>query len=338
MKKSRGLLSVILFAMLTASLVFFGTSIGFSQEYTTSGERQWLTGEALDLTIAYYNRQIYHVNSPIVVEFSIANQGFASFLFQDSDNKVFTFDFEVLTRTNREVPHSRAYAVQIQQFEPVHYGEIALKHHEVYGARIDLNEWFDFTGAGEYVIRGVFYPNLKTGSDDDVRMYSDNVLYLDLKPPYTEEIREQEKRERIARLEAEDLAPYEVIELMLESLQEKNFDLFFVYIKFDEFIRQFQNARQLYLQASDAEKPRVIEQFKEYLQGENDLEEIPFSETIPADFTIERTVIDNEAGDAEVIVIETFKYRNLVERKRYKYFLHRYGGKWLLENYTVTNL
>jgi hypothetical protein len=70
--------------------------------------------------------------------------------------------------------------------------------------------------------------------------------------------------------------------------------------------------------------------------GMNNLEDVPFSETIPADYEIERTLI--EKRDAIVTVVETFKYLNLVERKRYNYKLHLYGDKWLLDNYSVVNI
>ena len=70
--------------------------------------------------------------------------------------------------------------------------------------------------------------------------------------------------------------------------------------------------------------------------NENRLEEIPYSEAVPADFEIERTVV--ESRDAQVSVVQTFKYLGVVEMKRYTYTLHLYGDMWLVEGYTVVNM
>jgi hypothetical protein len=139
-------------------------------------------------------------------------------------------------------------------------------------------------------------------------------------------------------LKAEDLPPYQVIDTILGALQEKDFDTFFMYVKFDRFIQQFNTAWERYQAARDMNKPQVVQEFKSYLRGENQMEELPFSEFIPVEYEIEQTVIDNQARDAEVTVLETFKYRNLYEKKRYTYHLHRYGDLWMLESYTVVKL
>ena len=142
----------------------------------------------------------------------------------------------------------------------------------------------------------------------------------------------------LARLQAEDLPPYQVVETVLQALQEKDFETFFLYVRFDRFIQQFDNAWKRYQAARDVDKPAVIQGFKEYLRGMNQLEPKPFSEFIPADFQVQRTVIDNQERDAEVTVLETFRYLSLVEQKRYTYHLHRYGNLWMLVSYTVQQL
>ncbi|MFW6181369.1 MAG: hypothetical protein ACOC8N_06435 [Spirochaetota bacterium] len=319
--------------------VGFSSSIGHSQEYTNgSGDPAWLTGESIQVTIAYYNRQIYYVNSPIWVEVRIANHGFTPFLFHDADIKLFTYDFQVLTRENRPVEHSRRYQVDFHHHQPVLYKEITLKHNEVYAVRIDISRWFDLDRPGEYVIRGVFYPLLNTGAAADERIRSHNQLDLRLNPPYSEEVRRREKQEELARLQAEYLPPYQVVETVLKALQEKDFETFFLYVKFDRFIQQFKNSWRRYQEARDVDKPAVIQEFKGYLRGLNQLEPMPFSEFIPTGFEIQRTVIDNQKRDAEVTVLQTHRYGNLEEQKRYVYHLHRYGDLWMLVSYAVQNL
>jgi hypothetical protein len=286
--------------------------------------------------IKYYNKEIYYVDRPIIVEFQIINNWIDPFLFITSFNKAFTFDFEIRTSTNRLIEHSPNYTIRTTQFEPILNDEIILKNNEVYGVRIDVSNWFDLRESGEYLIRGVFYPNLKTGALDDIHIYSENELYLNLNPPITEKLQRIMEVEEIRRLKAESLPPYEVVNFLLHALQERDFEKYFLYINFESFIQQFNNSRTLYRDAPDKNKPAIIEEFKGYLMGMNNLEDVPFSETIPADYEIERTLI--EKREAIVTVVETFKFLNLVERKRYTYKLHLYGDKWLLDNYSVVNI
>ncbi len=317
-------------------MIFFCINIGFSQDIkNNSGTNSGQTTD-IGVSIKYYNKQMYFVNRPIIVEFQIVNRGFPPYLFITSYNKMFTFDFEILTPTHQGVDHSREYTVRTTQFEPILNDEITLKNNEEYGVRIDISRWFDLNKPGEYLIKGVFYPHLKTGADDDIRIYTENELFLTLNPPFEKQVQQARELEEIKKMKAESLPPYDVIKALLQAIQARDYEKYFLFIKFDKFILQFSRAREKYIAAHDIDKPAVIEEFKLYLKGLNRLEEVPFSETIPADFDIEKTVI--EKRNATVTVIETFKYLQLVEKKRYTYYLHLYGDKWLLESYSVVNI
>ncbi len=325
-----------LFQPVLLLLIFFCINIGFSQDITNNSDANSELTTNIGVSITYHNKRMYFVNRPIIVEFQIVNRGFSPFLFITSYNKMFTFDFEILTPTHQEVAHSREYTVRTTQFEPILNDEITLKHNETYGVRIDVSSWFDLSEPGEYLIKGIFYPQLKTGADDDVRINTENELYLNLNPPFEEQVQKAMEIEEIKKMKAENLPPYDVVKFLLQALQAHDYDKYFLYIKFDKFIMQFGRAREKYIAAHDIDKPAVIEEFKQYLKGLNRLEEVPFSEVIPADFDIEKTVI--EKRNATVTVIETFKYLQLVEKKRYTYYLHLYGDKWLLESYSVVNI
>jgi hypothetical protein len=303
-------------------------NIGFSLESTTGP-----AVPEIDVFIQFHDRRIYYVGDPVIVEFQITNRSAKPYLFLTSFDEVFTFDFEVKSVSNRAVEHSIPYAIERTKFEPVLNDEITLKPFEVYGARIDICRWFDLKEPGEYVVRGVFFPRLVT--DPAERVPSGNELFLSLNPAFTETARERKREDEIVRLKAEDLPPYEVVDFLIQSLIDRDFEKFFIYINFEKYIMGFDNAKRKYLSARDVDKPAVLEEFKRYLKGENNLEGIPFSETIPVDFEIVKTVI--EGPKAEVTVTQTSKYLRYTERKQYTYFLHRFGDKWLLERYQVVN-
>jgi hypothetical protein len=229
------------FSQIVKKLLFcifciFLFNIGFSQDNTKPSEMYFTDdspsikkGQTLSFLksdevipsvfIKYYNKEIYYVDRPIIVEFQIINNRIDPFLFITSFNKAFTFDFEIRTSTNRLIEHSPNYTIRTTQFEPILNDEIILKNNEVYGVRIDVSNWFDLRESGEYLIRGVFYPNLKTGALDDIHIYSENELYLNLNPPITEKLQRIMEVEEIRRLKAESLPPYEVVNFLLRALQ-----------------------------------------------------------------------------------------------------------------------
>ncbi|MBA7683311.1 hypothetical protein ES703_91675 [subsurface metagenome] len=311
-------------------ILIFCICIGYSQDNTKYSDNL----SFIDISIRFYNKQIYYKGDPIIIEFQIVNNGSAPFLFITSYNKIFTFDFDISTLSNRKVEHSKDYTIQRRKVQPILNDEITLKQNEVYGVRINISEWFDFKEHGEYIVKGIFYPNLIT--DTGKKLLSEKELYLNLNPPYTEVLREKIRVEEIKKLKAESLPPYKVIDFILQALIDKDFEKYFLYIKMEKFIMQFENAKKKYLDARDTDKPEVLDIFKQYLKGENTLESIPFSDTIPTNYEIEETLIKKR--DARVIVIEFFEYGLVTEAKKYTYHLHLYGDKWLVENYDVVNI
>lgn len=356
MKKNNSLFNSYSFrrkGFLILIALFCVINIGFSQENTNRSFMQRDSSEAVQLalldenycdgdlsvSIRYYNRSIYHVDDDIIVEFQIFNRGLEPCPFYTSFDPMFTFDFDIRTTTNRSVLHSKLYTINTTQFEPFMIDEIVLKPNEVYGIRINIKDWFDLAQHGKYEIRGVFFPGLKTGSK---KMYS-NVLSLDLRPSYTDEIRIAEKERERSELQAEILAPYEVVEHMLTALQNDDFDTYFLFLRFEEFILQFKHAGNKYRRADFRNKPLIIEnEFKPYLRGivpasEEPLEEIPFSEHVPNIFEIIETNIRWRNKTATVNVLETFRYGTLQEEKEYTYYLRLFDERWKVTGYDITN-
>ncbi|MBN2322707.1 MAG: hypothetical protein JXQ30_03155 [Spirochaetes bacterium] len=321
---------IYLITLLLSVLFSICFSIGFSQEYKTT-ETEYSGTKAF---IKFHNKDIYYLNRPVWVEFQIVNEDIHPHLFLAAYKKLFTFDFEVYSRTNRPVEHSTEWVIDRHRFEAVLSDEITLKENEVYGVRIDISRWFDFPAPGEYIVRGVFYPGLITNPER--KYHSENELLLTLHPPYTEEVMQKERMEEIKKLKAQSLPPYEVVDVLLKSLMDGDFEKYFLYLRFDRFIRQFENAYRKYRDAHDTDKPPVVEEFKSYLKGDNKLEAIPYSDAVPVSYEIEETYI--KGRDSTVTVRETFRYLALVEEKRYTYHLHLYGDKWLVEKYDVVNI
>jgi len=322
MKNNKFKSLLILFTILLSNF-----SIGYSLDDTN----KYLPN--INITIQYCNQHLYTIGRPVIVEFKIINNDSDPFLFLTSFNKTFTFDFEVSTLNNMKIDHSNDYSIKRKVLGSILSDEITLKQNEVYGAKIDISKWFNLTEPGEYIIKGIFYPGLIT--NEKYQIPSENELILYLNPPYPEEVKRKEEIEKIKRLKALSMPPYKVVSFMLDALMKRDFEKYFLYIKFDKFIFKFQNATKKYINAKDIDKPLIKEEFKEYLKGNNKLEALPFSETIPCEYDIVKTIIEKKKAD--VTVIETFKVKSLVEKKEYTYHLHLYEDKWFLEYYEVRN-
>jgi len=321
-----------IFSFITFLFVSFLSliNIGYSQDKSNSYS---YTPPPIEFNIQFVNKRIYFLGEPIEVKIQIINKGIKRYLFNMSDEKVFSFDFEVLTKENQPVEHSKEYYLKRNMWEAVFVNEVSLEPNEIFGVIIDLNKWFNFEKSGEFYIRGIFFPNLVT--DNSTKIYSENELLLQLKPAYSQKTRGFVKTETIKRLKAQPLPPYQVVNLLIKSLMKNDFNTFFLYINFDKFIMQFSNSKREYLSAKDVDKPKIIEKFKDYLMGKNKLETLPFSESRPISYKIKKTLI--EGNNSQVEVIETFKYGYLEEKKLYRYYLHKYGNIWMLERYEVIN-
>ena len=115
---------------------------------------------------------------------------------------------------------------------------------------------------------------------------------------------------------------------MLIALQNDDLDTYFLFVRFEEFILQIENAGNKYKLADFKDKPYIIENvFKPYLRGivpagEEPLEGLPFSEHVPNIFELVDTNIQWRDKTATVKVLETFKYGTLQEKKEYTSITH----------------
>jgi hypothetical protein len=84
---------------------------------------------------------------------------------------------------------------------------------------------------------------------------------------------------------------------------------------------------------SEEGRMRMLARYRTELQSaivDNDIS------TIPIDFQIERTTYNELEGT--VVAQEYFRIGNVIERKRYTYFLRRKDGVWTIVDYSVVNL
>lgn len=278
--------------------------------------------------------QAYRLNESIPVQISVVNTSGESFDFEVSPQIHETFFFEVRTPLSEEVEVTDDFGILQRQYasSAEDYREIVLQDNESFSHQIDLSEWFDFTEAGYYYVKGIFYPN---PDDDETTVESIYYKILVKTPTAVEEALTAAEQEEADELDAaSDLAPYDVIEDMLEAKMEKNWDRFLLHIDTEKLIYSFQNFSDEYDNArTGAMQLQVLEEFETYLTEYWD-------DTILSFQVQEATITsDGEQYSAEVTCEVEYQVRSLSYIMEYTFELYEtQDGQWLVTDYTAHRL
>jgi hypothetical protein len=299
--------------------------------------------EGVSFQIRFYEKRIYYLNDrehPVYLEATLTNDSSRAFRFKMAETRVFNFDFEVTTPTNILLDHAQAFSRARTSNQPVLYREISLEPGDTFGVVITLNDFIEIPEAGLYSIQGLFYPELYLQgpilgqSSGTVEVLRSNMLTLNIRP----EILFEEER---AMIEAETgklilrqpLPPDEVVDYMLSARQRSQWEKFFLYLDLESLYVKNPGRAEAYRRMSEENRRAALARYREQLRSETvDVDIL----VIPAEYEILQTRYT--PLDAEVTVIERFRYRDYVEVKRYTYYLERRDTIWVVTDYEIVNL
>jgi len=137
----------------------------------------------------------------------------------------------------------------------------------------------------------------------------------------------------LLRLRKVSLPPDEVVAYTLHARQKSQWDSFFLYLDVESLLKNDPARRRRYLQLSQEDQMRMLEDYKQQLMNEQVDGDII---VIPEEFEVIKTEYTPE--EATVQVIERFQYPGYVERKRYTYYLKKRDNVWFIYDYSVRNL
>jgi hypothetical protein len=300
-------------------------------------------GEGVIFEIRFYEKRIYYLNDPehpISLEATLRNDSPDTFRFKMAENRVFSFDFEVTTPTNILLDHSREFSRARTRNEPVLYREISLEPGDTFGVVISLGDFIDIPKAGVYSVQALFYPELYLRGPlaaepaGPVPPLRSNILTLNVRPEIlVEEERAMIEPETGERIQRQPMPPDEVVRYMLNARQKSQWEKFFLYLDLESLYLKNPGRAQAYRRMSEENRRAALERYKQQLRSETVDVDILL---IPAEFEIVRTTYT--PFEAEVTVIERFRYRDYAEVKRYTYFLERRDSIWVITDYEIVNL
>jgi len=306
---------------------------------TTSifSEENYLLDQEISSKILVYielaNPKIYYQDDEIYINIKIFNKSNTDTVFTIANNKIFSFDFDMVTIQNKTIEHSVEYINSFHKVQSVFTSHIILASKEGYVFKARLNDYYDINNPGQFFIRCYFYPDLKFSNMTRENTILSNQLSINIRPSKIEEetIIEKESVEEEKKYYVTKRPPDEVIEYMLTSRMNKEWEKFFLYLDLEKLIMTHNYYRERYLKADKETQIEIINEYKQYLKRDR-IDNISF---MPTKFEIKKT--EYSEGRAKVEALIFFKYQDYDEKKYYTYFLNKKGNIWYVSSYEVLN-
>ena len=288
--------------------------------------------DALEITIRFFDKSIYFSESTVEIKLELFNDGPTPVRFKLAESRAFSIDFDVRSATNVRAERSRGFIVTRGADSPVFFREIILEPGEHFAFVETLNDYIKMPNPGIYVVRAHFYPELYRS--DSVERLISNALMLTVHPGTIESepaVSIDIETGRILQQAA--LPPDEVVEFMLRARQKAEWEKFFLYIDLERLYTRTAGAAEQYARLSDDKRRSVLDQYRNSMMSPTTADDILL---IPAEFEAQKTTYTRT--EAQVLVIERFKYPGFTEIKEYTYYLSRRDRVWMVYDYAVRNL
>ncbi len=301
-------------------LVFVFSSLAFAAQ------------ENVSVSIRFFDKKIYNTESNIQLQVRIVNNSLENYSFNSAEIKSFNFNFQVKTLTNIFVHNSNNYILNHQTNNPVFYRKITLLPGEEYAFKTNLDDYVDISESGIYIVQAKFFPNFQLGYNS--QYVESNKLTLSIRPTMdAPEFQDQIDIETGEILDLTAMPPDEVVKYTIEARLQSAWNKFFLYLDIKGLLLNHPDLKHRYKSSSEEKQLAMIEDYKNKLKSklvDNDIL------LLPSSFEILNTSYTQ--SEASVVVNEEFTFPDYTEKKKYIYYLHRYGNIWSIYNYDVRNL
>ena len=300
-------------------------------------------GSQVSLSIRYHDMRIFYIDSnPIWVQITLTNNGPNPYRFRLADERAFSLDFDVRTTTNRPVEAADILVRRRTTSQQVFFRDILIEAGESFSFMENLRDYALLDSSGAFVVQARIYPELfrpelpVSAGNFTSDVLESNRLSLNVRPPHLigpDGVPLALDVETNAVLVRERLPPDDVISYTLSARQRGQWERFFLYLDLESMLARDPYRRRQWLAESEEGRQRMVDRYRMELQDATIDADIA---TIPANFTIERTVYGPEEGT--VTVMQFFRVGNFTERKRYTYYLRRRDNIWTIVDYSVVNM
>ena len=144
------------------------------------------TKDGKRVSIRFYTKSVYYPGGtetePIFVKVSITNNSAETMHFKLADARSFTIDFSVVNTRNKEAIHNESWRRKRSSNGQIYFREITLEHGETYSFVENVKDYVSIENAGVYVLKALFFPELKRLIDNTEDHLLSNALTLEVKP------------------------------------------------------------------------------------------------------------------------------------------------------------
>ena len=286
-------------------------------------------------SIRYYNKKIYYTGDAVEIRVELYNNSHDNFSFQTTDPKYFNTIMVLKDITGRELKDKYKVTREIAPSQPVYYRNMIIQPGEVFAFNIRLNDVLDVSESGVYFIQLEFFPDLY-----DNKSIKSNIIDLSIRPNLgISEVQRIIDQETGEILKKEKKAPDEVVKYTIEALQKSEFDKYFLYIDIENIMLKSKDRLERYNRMSEMDRKKNLDEYKQMLIKNMQVDyRTAAPEAIiyrPFSYKILKTWYTEQ--NAEVIVMEKFKYEQLIEVKEYTYKLRKNDSIWTIYDYIVVN-
>jgi len=184
---------------------------------------------------------------------------------------------------------------------------------------INIKKIYNLVTGVRYRIKGYFHPDFK----ENITFPSYNELIFTVTSTRSDSITTGIRYPERLNLPSRELAPSEVIKLLLIAEKEKDWVKVLKYLNIEKFINVYPEFINQYLHADDDdEKLKIADNFIIFLSKERD--------DYLVDFKVHSEDVNINTAYVEVI-IERFGGR-MPQRYKYRYTLEKYTNLWLVVN------
>ncbi len=210
----------------------------------------------------------YKQKEPIYLDFTIKNYGNEVIRIFPTTENLETYQF-VITDENDDVLQARenlkaeilkSSKIKVNNLVGDRVKEIIVHKNESFTKRFNLDDYYEFTPGKKYYVTGYFYPNFT--EDKNTFAKSENQTIFQIEKKKEERIN---KRHHDSELASDGLAPEETVYLFLGAELKKNWNHYFKYIYFPEFILGYTKFANEYTSTDTGYKDIVVDEFKKYL-------------------------------------------------------------------------
>jgi len=281
---------------------------------------------ASDITVILSpEKTLFHKGEEIKIYFKVINTSDKIIHLKLSDFKPFNYYIRGYTTENVPIKERDGFFAEYldryngykKKVIETEFSDIKIEPNEIIGIVIDLNKIYDLM-PGTYLLIGEFYP--LSVLNNSAYVYKSTSIKIIVK----EEINIDKtsiKKDEVLKA----LTPEQAIRNFFDGKIEKDWKKFFSSIHLRELIKYFQVFRDSYNNATDDEKNKIIEDFKEFLKDLNSDEKF-------IGYDIEEIVIKKDKAIARVVT--TSRFQQLVIKREYKIGLMLHD-QWYIYGYTV---